>query len=197
MTDMIAEFAGLSANSPLHTLRARREQARTHSQASYDALFKPHDPAGFPVLDRLAVAMFTAGIQGQTAIATHYSDAYTAAHGRSAIPAATETAIVEADAHGPYGSYPAGPLSREDAPGPEFRVGTALRQTLGPRLVAAYEHAHMLVFHPRDASPAHLQALLDAGWATPDIVTLSQLVAFLSYQVRIVAGLRAMEEAGE
>lgn len=197
MTDVIATLAGLDAASPLHALRARREQARTQSQASYDALFNPADHGSFPVLDRLAVAMFTAGIQGQTAIATHYSDAYTAAHGRSAIPAATETAIVEADARGPYGSYPAGPLSREDAPGPEFRVGPALRQTLGSRLVAAYEHAHMLVFHPRDASPAHLQALLDAGWATPDIVTLSQLVAFLSYQVRMAAGLRAMAEASQ
>ena len=50
----------------------------------------------------------------------------------------------------------------------------------------------MLVLHPRDASPAHLQALVAAGWTTPQIVTLSQLVAFLSFQIRAVAGFRAM-----
>ncbi|MCY1551814.1 CMD domain protein [compost metagenome] len=53
-------------------------------------------------------------------------------------------------------------------------------------------HAHLLVFHPRDASPAALQALLDAGWRTTEIVTLSQLVAFLAFQIRVVIGLRAL-----
>ena len=32
------------------------------------------------------------------------------------------------------------------------------RLALGPRLAAAFEHVHMLVFHPRDAAPAALQA---------------------------------------
>jgi uncharacterized protein YciW len=50
----------------------------------------------------------------------------------------------------------------------------------------------MLVFHPRDATQAALQALLDAGWSTTDIVTLSQIVAFLSFQIRAVTGLRAL-----
>ena len=34
-----------------------------------------------------------------------------------------------------------------------------------------------------------LQSLLDAGWSTNDIVTISQLVSFLSYQIRVVSGL--------
>jgi CMD domain protein len=68
-------------------------------------------------------------------------------------------------------------------------VSDAGRAALGPRLAAAFEHTHMLVFHPRDASAASLQSLLDAGWSTNDIVTVSQLVSFLSYQIRVVAGL--------
>src|SRR5499426_921279 len=68
----------------------------------------------------------------------------------------------------------------------------AIRNALGPRLAAALEHTHMLVFHPRDAAPASLQALLDAGWSTTDIVTLSQIVAFLSFQIRVVIGLRTL-----
>jgi len=64
--------------------------------------------------------------------------------------------------------------------------------SLGPRLAAPLEHAHLLVFRPRDASPAALQALIDAGWSTSGIVTLSQLVAFLSYQIRVVTGLSAL-----
>jgi uncharacterized protein YciW len=63
---------------------------------------------------------------------------------------------------------------------------------LGLRLAAAFDHMHLLVFHPRDAAPAALQALLDAGWSTTDIVTLSQITAFLSFQIRVIAGLRAL-----
>jgi len=37
-----------------------------------------------------------------------------------------------------------------------------------------------------------MQALLDAGWSSSAIVTISQLVAFLSFQLRTVAGLRTL-----
>ena len=103
-----------------------------------------------------------------------------------------DAAIAEARTEGPYGRYPTGPLSREDTAGPSYRMGAATRRALGPRLAAAFEHVHMLVFHPRDAEPAALQALLDAGWSTTDIVTLSQIVAFLSFQIRVVIGLRTL-----
>lgn len=54
----------------------------------------------------------------------------------------------------------------------------------------------MLAFHPRDATQGALQSLLDAGWSTTDIVTLSQLIAFLSFQIRVVAGLRVLATSG-
>ena len=76
--------------------------------------------------------------------------------------------------------------------GPIYRVDADTRRVLGRRLAAAFEHVHLLVFHPRDATPEALQALLDAGWSTTGIVTLSQIVAFLSFQVRVVAGLRTL-----
>ena len=37
------------------------------------------------------------------------------------------------------------------------------------------------------------QALIEAGWSTTGIVVISQLVAFLSYQIRVVAGLRVLK----
>jgi len=102
-------------------------------------------------------------------------------------------AAIAARAHGPYGRYPKGPLSVEDKPGAAHRIASPGREALGSRLVAAFEHAHMLVFHPRDSAPPCLQALLDAGWSTTGIVVISQLVAFLSYQIRVVAGLRVLK----
>ena len=46
-----------------------------------------------------------------------------------------------------------------------------------------------------DAGFERSQALIDAGWSTTGIVVISQLVAFLSFQIRVVAGLRAMQHA--
>ena len=51
------------------------------------------------------------------------------------------------------------------------------------------------MFHSRDASPGALQALLDAGWTTAEVVTPSQLVAFLTFQIRVVAGLAVLAAA--
>jgi CMD domain protein len=108
---------------------------------------------------------------------------------------AIDAAIAGAKAQGPYGSYPAGPLSRENIAGPTHRIAEETRRALGSRLAAAFDHMHLLVFHPRDAAPGALRALLETGWSTTDIVTLSQIAAFLSFQIRVVAGLRVLAGA--
>ena len=48
--------------------------------------------------------------------------------------------------------------------------------------------------HPVRRRRSDLEALRDAGLAARDIVTIAQIVAFVSYQVRVVAGLRALAE---
>jgi len=190
--DIIDALVGITPGSPLDAIRARRPEARAQAQATYRALFAPDAFGGVSAPERFAVGTFVAGLHGATTIATVYA-ARLAASGAAAPPKeAVDAAVKEARTHGPYGSYPAGPLSREDAAGPTYRVATVTRRALGPRLAAAFEHTHLLVFHPRDASPASLQTLLGAGWSTTDIVTLSQIVAFLSFQIRVVIGLQTL-----
>lgn len=188
--DVIDALAGVVPGSALDAIRARRPEARRHAQASYRALFAPEDPGDVPLAERCALGAFVAGLHEVPAIAAFYDERL--ARTESALASALAAVVATARAQGPYGRYPAGPLSREDTPGPSFRVDAAARDALGPRLAAAFEHAHMLVLHPRDAAPAALEALLDAGWSTTGIVTLSQLVAFLTFQIRVVVGLRAL-----
>jgi CMD domain protein len=57
---------------------------------------------------------------------------------------------------------------------------------------AALRHADLLTLRPSDATPDDLQALKDAGYTAAGIVSLSQVIAFVSYQVRLVAGFRAL-----
>ena len=190
--DVIDALVGITKGSSLDAIRARRTEARAHAQATYRALFAPATPGSLSAGERFAVGAFAAGLHGATAIADLYAARLAEGGAPATLKEAVDAAIAEARTHGPYGRYPAGPLSREDTAGPVYRVREATRRALGPRLAAAFEHVHMLVFHPRDAEPAALQELLDAGWSTTDIVTLSQIVAFLSFQIRVVTGLRTL-----
>jgi CMD domain protein len=190
--DIIDVLVGITPGSSLDAIRARRPEARAHAQATYRALFAPETLGNVSAPERFAVGAFVAGLHGATAITAAYAARLADSGAPAALKEAVDAAVKEAKTHGPYGSYAAGPLSREDVAGPIYRVGAATRRALGPRLAAAFEHVHMLVFHPRDAAPAALQALLDAGWATTDIVTLSQIVAFLSFQIRVVTGLSTL-----
>ena len=194
-TDVIDALIGIKPGSALDAIRNRRPDARQQAQASYRALFAPETPGEVTATERFAVAAFVAGLHGDAEIAAFYAAGLAASGASAELRGAVDAAIAAAKGHGPYGSYPAGPLSREDTTGPIHRVAPEIYGALGSRLAVAFDHIHLLVFHPRDAAPAALQAMLDAGWSTTDIVTLSQIAAFLSFQIRVVAGLRVLAGA--
>jgi CMD domain protein len=192
MTDVINELAGIAPGSALDKARDNRLEARKHAQASYDALFALNDFGSFSKLERAAVAAFVAGLHGRSETRDFYSLKLEEAGASPELRVAVGSEVINGHSSGPYGHYPRGPLTLEDKEGMTYGIGASERHVLGPRLSAAFAHVHMLVLHPRDAAPPSLQRLLDAGWSTTDIVTLSQLVSFLSFQIRVVAGLKAM-----
>ena len=59
---------------------------------------------------------------------------------------------------------------------------------------AAVRHADLLTKRPADAQASDLQALKDAGFTPAGILSLSQVIAFTNYQLRLIAGLRAFGE---
>lgn len=60
---------------------------------------------------------------------------------------------------------------------------------LGERLRAMLRHADLLTLRPGAARPEHLRALGRAGLSGPEIVTVSQVIAFTGFQLRVVVGL--------
>lgn len=62
------------------------------------------------------------------------------------------------------------------------------------KLQAGFSHAERLSFKPANATPEHLWALQASGWSTDAIVTLSQLIAFVSFQSRLVRGYRLISD---
>lgn len=60
------------------------------------------------------------------------------------------------------------------------------------RLQVILDYAEILVNRPLEGDRDALDRLSAAGLSTIAIVTLSQLIAFLTYQVRLAAGLRLL-----
>ncbi|ACE92351.1 MULTISPECIES: CMD domain-containing protein [Rhizobium] len=57
------------------------------------------------------------------------------------------------------------------------------------RIAAIVKHADRLTIAPREATRGHIEELRSLGINDADIVRLSELAAFVNYQVRVIAGL--------
>ncbi len=62
------------------------------------------------------------------------------------------------------------------------------------RLSALIRHVDLVTQAPKDATRDSITALRDAGIAEADMVRLSELIAFINYQIRVAAGLRLLGE---
>jgi hypothetical protein len=125
--DVIDHLADIAPGSALDQVRRHRSEARTQAQQSFAALFTPAEPVpgAVSLRERLALAAFTAGLHGEPRSAAFYARALAAEDAELAAAVASEVVRGRAQSlqagsgpHGPYGRYPAGPLSREDQPGP-------------------------------------------------------------------------------
>lgn len=58
-----------------------------------------------------------------------------------------------------------------------------------PRTAEIVRHADRLTIVPREATRADIETLRAVGASDADIVRLSELAAFVNYQVRVIAGM--------
>ncbi|GMA30821.1 CMD domain protein [Litorihabitans aurantiacus] len=188
--DVLDVVLDVREGDALDVVRRSRPVAREHTQAAFRALFDPRDAGGFSLGERAAVASFVVALHGETPLQAVY-DAGLAAEHREVVAALAAAARRP----GPYGVFREPGLAAESDPGERWEVPGDAAAQLGPHLAAALTHASLLVLRPRESRPEALAALLDAGWTREAVVTLSQLVAFLTFQVRIVAGLSVLKEA--
>ncbi|MFT3888440.1 MAG: CMD domain protein [Arachnia sp.] len=193
MADIISTLAGLTPGSRVDGLRDLRPQARANAQLSFESLFEPADPGTFPLEERLAVALFVAGLHDDAPAAEFYADLLGDVASDDLV-AAVRAAADATRVPGPTGTYREPLLAGESVPTTEAVLPEDAVAVLGARLTAGLAHAHLLVLHPRDARQSHQERLLVAGWSLNDIVTLSQAVAFLSFQLRAAAGLRVLAQ---
>jgi uncharacterized protein YciW len=63
-----------------------------------------------------------------------------------------------------------------------------------PRTNAIMRHVDLIVTRPVESTRTDIEALSSAGVSPPAIVALSQVVAYVSYQLRLIAVFRALGE---
>ncbi|RQR97632.1 MULTISPECIES: CMD domain-containing protein [unclassified Burkholderia] len=97
------------------------------------------------------------------------------------------------NAHALAATYRARLIDAGGTPDDIARADADAFDALPRRLGALLAHARRLTRSPADARPSDLDALKSAGFTTPAIVALSQLVAFVSYQLRVAAAAQALQ----
>lgn len=99
-------------------------------------------------------------------MARHNQDAELAAHYRTCLTAAGETDVALAIA--------------TLVPDPD----------LEPRLAEVVRFTDLVTLHPREAQRSDIESLKTAGLSEADIVKLTELIAFVNYQVRVISGFK-------
>lgn len=142
---------------------AERAEILRMSQAAHDAVLAPRAPGGLDHAERAALACRMARANADAALTEHY---------RGLLSRAGETPSLIAVAEGAEAAEAAGTDARRRA---------------------IIRHVDLVTLTPKDATKADIAALVAAGVSEPDIVRLAELIAFVNYQARVVAGLRLLE----
>lgn len=165
-TDLLDQLTGLVPGSAAYALRHQRDKVVSATQGSYDALFDPALP-GLSLTERLLAALYAARLTPSPALVAHY--------GARLAEAGADATLVALAERGTF---------------------QEISDLADARLRAILLFTGTLIERPVEGDRAALETLPAAGLTTPAVVTLSQLIAFLSYQVRLVAGLEALKSLG-
>jgi uncharacterized protein YciW len=163
--DAIDTILGNAAGGPVAALRGRNPRFVEELQTYHDALFEP---------DAESAAAFPLADRLLVAVRV-------ASHTRSEAVADWYARLAEQ----------AGVSERQLARARDVSTPWEELTARG----AAIRHADLLTTRPATARQEHLLLLKEAGLSPAGILSLSQTVAFVSYQLRLIAGLRAFGAA--
>ena len=166
-SDVVSQILGIDESSPIVALRNDRPQQITELQEYYDSLFQP-EPA--------SEEAFSLANRALVAIRV-------AAHTNSAQVVAWYEGIARE----------AGASDADIAAAKDIATPNTADSVLG----AAIRRADLITTHLVDAEQSDIQALKDAGLTPAGILSLSQVIAFVAYQLRFIAGLRAFVTEGD
>ena len=163
-TDVIQEILGYGDDSNVASLRNAKPNQVDELQAYFRAIFEPNEES--------AAAFPT--------VTRHLVAIRVASHTGS-------TSVVD--------WYSARARDARAADDTIAQVRDVTTSTFGDSFLdAAIRHTDLLTKRPSEAQASDLDALKGAGFSPQAVLALSQTIAFVSYQLRLIAGLRAFGE---
>jgi uncharacterized peroxidase-related enzyme len=169
--DFIDRIAGLEPGARVHELRHRRDKVASATQSFHDLYFAG-EVAGLSRIERLLVAWQVSRLTPAPATAAFFK-------------AALEREPIELG------------LARLLAAAHTQAVAEAEQAIVDPRHAALLRFAGTLAIRPVDGDRALLLSVLAAGVSAAGVVAAAQLIAYIAWQTRVVAVLRALLAAGD
>lgn len=158
--DLASTLLQIASDSRLALLRAERGAIRDHSQGAFEQLVTPAEPGGVTHVERAALALRIALLEGDKALADRFRAILT--------PIAT----------------PAELSAAQTFPAPGF----------ADRFSLLLHYADLVVAEPERCGQEDIDELSAHRLSAQDIVAVTQLVAFVPYQIRLHAGLAALRD---
>jgi uncharacterized peroxidase-related enzyme len=169
--DFIDQIAGLAPGSWAHQLRHRRDKVALATQ-SFHELYFSGEVADLSRIERLLIAWQVSRLTPAPTTAVFF---------RGLLERGPIDPALAAWLSAPAGSVPA------DAGPPD----------LGSRAQALLRFAGTLAVRPVDGDRSLVNSVLAAGVGAGGVVAAAQLIAYVAWQTRVVAALRALVAAGE
>jgi len=107
--------------------------------------------------------------------------------------AALAVRIARLHGDGALAAHYAGLMAQAGAAGDIAALADPGCKGANPRHAALVVYVDLASKAPKDAATGDIEALRAAGISDADIVRLSELTAFLAYQIRVIAGLKLMQ----
>lgn len=166
--DLIDRLLEIDENSMVYAARHFRDEVLVGTQESYDALFS--EELSLPLNVRLLVALYASVLSKAKELTKHY-----------------EAQLRHEQLHNES-------ITRDAL---EEEINGVLTDDLtlieDPIVRAILSFTRTLILNPIEGDKNALLALEASGVSVADCIALAQLIAFLSYQIRLVTGLRAMQ----
>jgi len=163
-TDVVNAILQVSDGSPIATLRNQKPELAKQLQDYYLALFEP---------------------DAESAGAFPLTDRYLVAV-RVAAHTGSRDVVIWYENLAREAGVPDDLIARVE--------NTEIAWTEETPFGAAIRHADRVTKEPATSEAAHLQLLKDAGYTPAGILSLAQTIAFVNYQLRLIAGLRTFGE---
>ena len=170
-TDLIDALVGLEVGSNTYAARHFRDEVLTGTQESYEALFDRD--LTLPIETRYLVALYASLLSNAKELSAHYLAQIQSEISSKRISEGISEAV--------------------DKKTLQAVLNNDLSQISDPALKAILLFTRTLTLNPIEGDQNALLSLQNAGISTPDSITIAQLIAFLSYQIRLVTGLKAMK----